>query len=106
MQFELLFRFTIDVIKFMVTLGIHISLLLITQPKRIAVITSVSTGCYSNASLNYTEGERAPGTHCIGIRVGPRTGLVAVEKRNILPLPGIQHRLSSLLPVETPRTQE
>jgi hypothetical protein len=39
--------------------------------------------------------ERAPGTHWIGGRVGPRTGLNVVEKRNVLPLPGIQPRLSS-----------
>jgi hypothetical protein len=39
--------------------------------------------------------ERAPGTHWIGVWVGPRTGLDVVEKRNILPLPGIQPRLTS-----------
>jgi hypothetical protein len=39
--------------------------------------------------------ERATGTHWIGGWVGPRTGLDVVEKRNILPLPGIQPRLSS-----------
>jgi hypothetical protein len=36
-----------------------------------------------------------PGTHWIGGWVGPRTGLDFVEKRNVLPLPGIQPRLSS-----------
>jgi hypothetical protein len=45
-------------------------------------------------------------THCIGGWVGPRTGLDVVEKRNILPLPGIQPRLSTPMPVETPRTQQ
>jgi hypothetical protein len=39
--------------------------------------------------------ETAPGTHWIGGWVGPKTGLDVVDKRNILPLPGIQPRLSS-----------
>jgi hypothetical protein len=34
--------------------------------------------------------QRAPGTYWIGGWVGLRTGLDVVEKRNILPLPGIQ----------------
>jgi hypothetical protein len=42
--------------------------------------------------------ERAPGTHCIGGWVGPRTVLDAVEKRNILSLPGIQSQLSTPCP--------
>jgi hypothetical protein len=42
-----------------------------------------------------TPRERAPGTHWIGGWVGPRTSLDIVEKRNILPLPGMQHQLSS-----------
>jgi hypothetical protein len=37
---------------------------------------------------------------------GPRTGLNVVEKRNFLPLPGIQPQLSTPMPVETPRTQQ
>jgi hypothetical protein len=39
--------------------------------------------------------ERAPGTHWIGGWVGPRTSLDVVEKRNIMPLPGIHPLLSS-----------
>jgi hypothetical protein len=45
---------------------------------------------------------KSPGTHWIGGWVGPRTGLEFVEKRNILPLPGIQPHLSTPMPVETP----
>jgi hypothetical protein len=43
----------------------------------------------------FTPRERTLGTHWIGGWVGPKTGLNVVEKRNILPLPGIKHRLSS-----------
>jgi hypothetical protein len=43
----------------------------------------------------FTPRERAPGAHWIRGWVGPRTGLDVVEKRNILPLPGIQPWLSS-----------
>jgi hypothetical protein len=42
-----------------------------------------------------TPRETTPGTHWIGAWVGPRTGLDVVDKRNILPLPVIQPRLSS-----------
>jgi hypothetical protein len=38
----------------------------------------------------FTPGERAPGTHWIGDWVGPRTGLDDVERRKILPLPGLK----------------
>jgi hypothetical protein len=38
----------------------------------------------------FTPGERAPGTHWIGGWMGPRFGLDAVEKRQILPLTGIE----------------
>jgi hypothetical protein len=38
---------------------------------------------------------KSPATHWIGGWMGPRTNLDVVEKRNILPLPGIQPRLSS-----------
>jgi hypothetical protein len=44
--------------------------------------------------------QRAPGTHWIGGWVGPRTGLDFVEKRNILPLPGIPYVLGQLRVVE------
>jgi hypothetical protein len=47
-----------------------------------------------------------PVLNYIGGWVGPRTGLDVVEKRNILPLPGIQPRLSTPIPVETLRTQQ
>jgi hypothetical protein len=42
--------------------------------------------------------EKAPGTHSIGGRVGPRTGPDGVETIIILPLPGSQPRLSSRYP--------
>jgi hypothetical protein len=37
-------------------------------------------------------GERAPGTHWIGGWVGPRTGLDAMQRRKILPSPGLELR--------------
>jgi hypothetical protein len=43
-----------------------------------------------------------PGTHHIGGLMSPRTGLDVIEKRNILPLPGIHPQLSTPMPVETP----
>jgi hypothetical protein len=33
-----------------------------------------------------------PGTHCIGRWVGPKAGLNAMEKREILPFPEIERR--------------
>jgi hypothetical protein len=39
--------------------------------------------------------EIAPGTHWIGGWVGHRRGLDAMEKKEILPLPGIESRTSS-----------
>jgi hypothetical protein len=41
---------------------------------------------------HFTPEERAPGTHCIGGWVGPRTGLDDVEKRKFLPLPRLELR--------------
>jgi hypothetical protein len=38
----------------------------------------------------FTPGERALGTHWIGGWVGPRIGLDNVERRTILPLPGLE----------------
>jgi hypothetical protein len=38
----------------------------------------------------FTLEERAPGTHWIGRWVGPRTSLDDVEKRKMLPLPGLE----------------
>jgi hypothetical protein len=38
----------------------------------------------------FTHAEIAPGTYWIGGWVGPRASLDAVEKKNILSLPGIQ----------------
>jgi hypothetical protein len=38
--------------------------------------------------------ERAPSKHCIGEWVGPRAGLDAVEKKNLLPLPGTEPDLA------------
>jgi hypothetical protein len=39
-----------------------------------------------------TPGERAPGTHWIGGGVDPRAGLVDLEKRKFLTLPGLELR--------------
>jgi hypothetical protein len=43
----------------------------------------------------FTPGEIAPGTHWIGGWVALRTGVDAMEKRKILPLPGIEPGPSS-----------
>jgi hypothetical protein len=40
----------------------------------------------------FTPGERASGTHWIGGWMGPRAGLDEVERRKILPLPGLEIR--------------
>jgi hypothetical protein len=40
----------------------------------------------------FTYGERAPGTHWIGVWVGPRFGLEDVEMRKFLTLPGLELR--------------
>jgi hypothetical protein len=40
----------------------------------------------------FTPGEKAPGTHRIGVWVGPRTGLDDLEKRKFLTLPGLELR--------------
>jgi hypothetical protein len=47
-----------------------------------------------SASLlrRFTPGERAPVTHWIGGRVGPRTGVDEGEKRKFLNLPGLELR--------------
>jgi hypothetical protein len=37
-----------------------------------------------HAPPRFTPGERTPGTHCIGGRVGPRAGLDAGARRKIL----------------------
>jgi hypothetical protein len=53
--------------------------------------------------LNYlSTGTTLPFTHWIGGWVGPRAGLDAVEKREILLLSGIQPRPSSPYPVTIP----
>jgi hypothetical protein len=40
----------------------------------------------------FTPIERATSTHCIGGYLGPRTGMDDVERRKILPLPGLEFR--------------
>jgi hypothetical protein len=40
----------------------------------------------------FTSGERAPGTHWIGVWVDHRAGLDDVEKRKFLPPPGLEVR--------------
>jgi hypothetical protein len=42
--------------------------------------------------VHFTSRERAPGTHCIGGWVGPRTGLEDMEKRKFLSLMGLELR--------------
>jgi hypothetical protein len=46
-----------------------------------------------------TPGERATGTHWIEGWVGPRAGLNDVERRKILPLPGLELRPAAVQPV-------
>jgi hypothetical protein len=41
---------------------------------------------------NFTPEERAPGTHCIGDWVGPRSGVEDVEKRKFLLVMGLELR--------------
>jgi hypothetical protein len=55
-------------------------------------LTSAQVGGEWSASrpCRFTPGERAPSTHWIGGWVGPRTSLDDVEKRKILPLPGLK----------------
>jgi hypothetical protein len=57
-------------------------------------LTSALAGGEWSASRLYrfTLGERAPGTHWIGGWVDPRAGLDDMEKRKILPLPGLELR--------------
>jgi hypothetical protein len=55
-------------------------------------LTSAPVGCEWSASRLgcLTPGGRAPGTHWLGGWVDPRSGLDDVERRKILPLPGLQ----------------
>jgi hypothetical protein len=53
---------------------------------------------FLTSELGFTPGEIAPGTHWIGGWMGPSASLDAVEKRQILPLPGIEPRPSSRSP--------
>jgi hypothetical protein len=46
----------------------------------------------SSCPGRFTLGERAPGIHWIEGWVGPGTGLDDVEKRKILPIPGLELR--------------
>jgi hypothetical protein len=57
-------------------------------------LTSALVGSEWSASYpgHFTAAERAHGTHWIGGRVGPRTGLVEVMNRKILSLPGLELR--------------
>jgi hypothetical protein len=41
---------------------------------------------------HFTPGEKAPGTHWIGYRVGPRVALGAVRKRKVLTVQGLELR--------------
>jgi hypothetical protein len=57
------------------------------------LLTSALDGGEWSVSHNghFTPGEIALGTHWIGGWVGPKVGLNIVEKRKILPLPGIEY---------------
>jgi hypothetical protein len=57
-------------------------------------LTSPLVGSEWSASRHgrFTPGERAPGTHCIGSWVGPRTCLDSVEKRKFLTLSVLELR--------------
>jgi hypothetical protein len=59
-------------------------------------LTSALVGGEWSASRpgHFTPGERAPGTHCIGGWLDPRAGLVDMEKRKSLTLPGLVRTLS------------
>jgi hypothetical protein len=50
----------------------------------------VSSELHAPAAL--PPGERAPGTHWIGVLVGPKAGLDNVEKRKFLTLLGLEFR--------------
>jgi hypothetical protein len=67
-------------------------------------LTSALDGGEWSASRpgRFTPGEKIPGTHSIGGRVGPRTGLDDVQRRKILPLPGLELRPLSVQPVAIP----
>jgi hypothetical protein len=58
------------------------------------LLTSPLVGGEWSASRRdrFTPGVRAPGTDWIGGWVGPRTGLVDVEKRKFFTLPGLELR--------------
>jgi hypothetical protein len=55
-------------------------------------LTSALGGVVSFRPRPLYPGERAPGTNWIGGWVGPRTGLDDVERRKLLPLPGLELR--------------
>jgi hypothetical protein len=46
--------------------------------------------CSASRTDRFIHRETTPGTHSIGGWVGPRAGLVAVYKRNILVLPAVE----------------
>jgi hypothetical protein len=58
-------------------------------------LTSALVGGEWSTSLpgRFTPGERAPGTHWIGVWVDLRAGLDDLEKRKFLTLPGLELRL-------------
>jgi hypothetical protein len=55
------------------------------------LLTSALVGGEWSASRpgRFSPGEGAPGTHCVGGWVDPRSGLDDVEKRKFLTLPGL-----------------
>jgi hypothetical protein len=67
-------------------------------------LTSALDGGEWSASppSRFTPGQRAPGTHWMGGWVGHRTDLESVEKRKVMPLPGIEPQPPRLQPVAIP----
>jgi hypothetical protein len=63
------------------------------DPRTLLVTSELDGGEWSASRPGrFTPWERAPDTHWIEGRVGPRTDLDVVEKRKVLPLPGLELR--------------
>jgi hypothetical protein len=59
--------------------------------------------CSASGSGRFSAGEIDPGTHWIEGSVRPRTGLDNMEKREVLPLPGLEIGVCPLLTTSLPR---
>jgi hypothetical protein len=70
-----------------------------TSLTHVFLTSALNEGEWSVSLLgSFIPRENIPGTYWIGDWVGPRAGLDAVEKRKILPLPGIEPSPPSLIP--------